>query len=961
GSSTYTLQVGVIANPQDPLTFTPIETITTPTTWTEYIVPLNSYTGAGQTIAFRHGFGSTSQAIYVDDVSLELIAENDLACTSITGNTTPSVDFPVTYQANIFNWGFVSQSTYTVKLYNADDVELATAAGITCAPGATVQVPITWTPTVEGPVSIYAKVILPGDQNTTNDQSPSLNVLVMGAGALVVSIGDGTSVNTITGYPTPYGTYYKNFHQQYLYTAADIMANGGAPGLFTAIGFDVQALNTCSPMPNFRIRMKTTQQTALTTTFGTGDYTQVWLQNDFLPVVGWNTHTLTTPFYWDGVSNLLVDIVTNLIPGTNTQNSSVYYTPTTGNYTCLRYQSNTVEADIGTTGTVSVNRANIRFNMEALSDPIIMHQIEPITTLMNTDYVLETLDYYFYGDLVNYSIHDNQYIGWAMDSGDITLIPDHNWHGVEYIKIRATNVQGHFVEQTVKVTVWETDSISENFDHSGSVAPGWTTTHSGTTTYPWQPYLVDGVDFGLMTMASLGGTTNERLVSPMFDLSMYQDIQVSFTTDFLPYAGATGTFAYTLNNLTYVTIETIDATFDGIKTYDLPALTGKSSVRFRWTYFNDTQNPGLDNHWVVDNFSIFATVRDIFPPDPVLGFSVQSLGPGSATMQWFASSDQYFCRYQIFISADDQVTTTDQLWSVDNDPLLANVQTISTTLMGLTTGQYWAAIRAVDQSNNYSSLSEAVGIFIDANPPMLSAPIPGNQPLPNWCTTTSATIGCSIEDEHSAVNMTSLQYRLDANGNGMYDYEEVWTDVSLGSTAPGNRNPDHIAFEIELPDNGVFSWELRVADTLGNTAYSGFQGIQGITDDWVVRVDTTPPGEMNVFFVDSIGDNSVQLTWTASSDLNFSGYRIYYGDDPGITMEDALWDFNDDPVMLLPGSGLVSTTITGLIPSTRYYFRLIATDEAGWITAYPEEITAMTSAIDEPLAPQNLTLSIQGD
>ncbi|MDD2332162.1 MAG: carboxypeptidase regulatory-like domain-containing protein, partial [Candidatus Cloacimonetes bacterium] len=210
---------------------------------------------------------------------------------------------------------------------------------------------------------IYAKVILPGDQNTTNDQSPSLNVLVMGAGALVVSIGDGTSVNTITGYPTPYGTYYKNFHQQYLYTAAELTTAGASAGLITALAFNVQNVNNCSPMPNYTMKIKHTTQTTLTTTFEVGDYQQVWFQNDFVPVGGWNTHPFTTPFVWDGVSNILVDIITTLIPGAYTQNAQVYYTATTGTNTSLRYQSDSADAAGSLTGTTSVNRANIRFTL----------------------------------------------------------------------------------------------------------------------------------------------------------------------------------------------------------------------------------------------------------------------------------------------------------------------------------------------------------------------------------------------------------------------------------------------------------------------------------------------------------------------------------------------------------------------------------------------------------------------
>lgn len=363
GGTGYALNFGVMTDPADLTTFTQVGSISPTTAWAEYVVPFNSYTGNGRYLAIRHGQGGTGRTFYIDDTTLELIATNDLACTALSGNTTPSVGTPTTYNASIFNWGTAAQTNYTVKLFDGNNVELGTSAGVNCAPGTTVQVPFTWTPQVEGTTTLYAKVFLTGDQNATNDQSPNLNILVMGTGTLVVSIGDGTAVNTTSGTPTPYGTYYKNFHQQYLFTAAEILAAGGAPGLISALSFNVQAVNNCSPMPNYTIKLKNTQQTVLTTTFEVGDYTQVWFQDNFLPVVGWNTHPFTTPFMWDGVSNLLVDIITTMIPTSYTQNASVYYTPTTGVNTSLRYQSDSVDASTSATGTVSVNRANIRFSL----------------------------------------------------------------------------------------------------------------------------------------------------------------------------------------------------------------------------------------------------------------------------------------------------------------------------------------------------------------------------------------------------------------------------------------------------------------------------------------------------------------------------------------------------------------------------------------------------------------------
>ena len=182
---------------------------------------------------------------------------------------------------------------------------------------------------------------------------------------LIVTIGTGTASNGELDAPTPYGTWYRNFRQQYLYTAQEILNAGGVAGMITSLGFEVQALNNCSPMPNFKIRLKLTNATELTTSFDPGPYTQVFFEDGFLPVVGWNIHNFDTPFLWDGTSNILVDIVTTLITGTYTRNASVYYTPTPGTYTCLRYHSDSIDAESSTAnGTRSYNRANIRFTLD---------------------------------------------------------------------------------------------------------------------------------------------------------------------------------------------------------------------------------------------------------------------------------------------------------------------------------------------------------------------------------------------------------------------------------------------------------------------------------------------------------------------------------------------------------------------------------------------------------------------
>ena len=188
--------------------------------------------------------------------------------------------------------------------------------------------------------------------------------------------------------------------------------------------------------------------------------------------------------------------------------------------------------------------------------------------------------------------------------------------------------------------------------------------------------------------------------------------------------------------------------------------------------------------------------------------------------------------------------------------------------------------------------------------------------------------------------------------------DENWQNLGLIR----DRSARSVEVEIEVPlllsADGVYKFEFRASDPNEVTGYSGMSQLQGIDDDWIFRIDTVPPAAISNFFAQDVTDYSSQLTWTASADINFLGYRIHYSTSPEVTTSDAYWDWNNDPNLSNAGTGLVSTVLTGLYPATRYYFMILVTDEVGWVTQYPQIITAMTTSFAEPEAPENLTISV---
>ncbi|MBM4398721.1 MAG: choice-of-anchor J domain-containing protein, partial [Candidatus Cloacimonetes bacterium] len=174
----FTLDVGVLSDIMDSGTYTNIQTITLSTNWILYEVWLSSYTGMGRYITFRHGQGGQSRNLYLDNVTIEQPPINDLAALSITGDTAIHALSPWNYTVTVQNRGRIVQSDYQVKLYKQNGTELSSINGSALAPGATSTFVLTWAPPSPQFTYLYAKVVLAGDTDNSNDQTAILYVYV---------------------------------------------------------------------------------------------------------------------------------------------------------------------------------------------------------------------------------------------------------------------------------------------------------------------------------------------------------------------------------------------------------------------------------------------------------------------------------------------------------------------------------------------------------------------------------------------------------------------------------------------------------------------------------------------------------------------------------------------------------------------------------------------------------------
>ncbi len=105
---------------------------------------------------------------------------------------------------------------------------------------------------------------------------------------------------------------------QYLFTPAELLAAGFTAGDITGLGLNLSSLG--SSAQNLRIRIRATAQTALNAaTPELSGFTEVYFLNTGFTSTGLNRFNFHTPFNWDGISGLLLDIsYTNPTPGAAT-------------------------------------------------------------------------------------------------------------------------------------------------------------------------------------------------------------------------------------------------------------------------------------------------------------------------------------------------------------------------------------------------------------------------------------------------------------------------------------------------------------------------------------------------------------------------------------------------------------------------------------------------------------------
>lgn len=287
-------------------------------------------------------------------------------CTGSSSNLTVSsghVGYSYAWNPGSFSGAgphTVFPSSTTIYTVTATDVS------ISCANTATVTVTVNPVPSAVN-VTPADAIICPGG---------GAQLLTANGGQITqsVNVGTGVSTNNTSGI-TPFTSNWENSRIQYLITAAELSALGIGASNFTSLAFDVSDVGgTGYTQKNYSIKIGATSATDMATGFATtiSGFTSVYFIADLpAPVTGLNTFNFSTPFAWDGVNNVLIEIchendATASCPSCYTGNATVRTTTTAFNSVYGRYQDNA--ASCGNNTGIAISTFTIRPNMVIVSE-----------------------------------------------------------------------------------------------------------------------------------------------------------------------------------------------------------------------------------------------------------------------------------------------------------------------------------------------------------------------------------------------------------------------------------------------------------------------------------------------------------------------------------------------------------------------------------------------------------------
>ncbi|NLH52862.1 MAG: carboxypeptidase-like regulatory domain-containing protein, partial [Bacteroidales bacterium] len=334
-----------------------------------------------------------------------------------------------------------------------------------------------------------------GGSAQANRPNIQLEITPVGPQPVTVTIGNGT---TTVGYP--YTTYWHDGRTQILVTKAEILAAGGFPGMITDLAFNVSSVNSSyQPMNGFTINVQNYPGTL--TGFVTGGWTTVYQTTYTVQNTGWNTHTFTAPFVWNGTDNLLFEICYD---NTSYTSYSYVYASTVASGLCYyRYTDGATGCSL-TSPNSSTSRPNVRFTIQPMTSTTLSGVVTNASTGAPIIGALVQC-----GDSTAYTIADGSYSMKVLQGNNKVVTCSKLGFDTQSVTI---NISG--------ATQTQNFALLENTNPPGVVFASLNTAQTAVTItwgVPQGPYEIvyDDGQFENMTSWAVGGNINALKFTPI--------------------------------------------------------------------------------------------------------------------------------------------------------------------------------------------------------------------------------------------------------------------------------------------------------------------------------------------------------------------------------------------------------------------------------------------------------------
>ncbi|TRW23097.1 T9SS type A sorting domain-containing protein [Flavobacterium zepuense] len=325
--------------------------------------------GALSVVSSEWGGTTTSSYYYFYDVKYKSLCAGPRQAVVATVTTAT----PITASASVSAVCAGGPATLTAASANANYVYVWTPGNLTGVeqtvnPTVTTTYTVTATDAGTGCVAIQTVTVnvnpLPAAVTITPAApavcANNIQTLVATGGTTPgnATIGTATTLTGDTEQPTAFCNRWPNYWMQTIYTAAELNAAGLTAGNITSMAFEVATLGSAATNANYTVKIGTTALSSFAnaTYLATTGYTTVYGPQTYTHTAsGWQVITFATPYVWDGVSNIVINITHDGADSTN--NTQTYYTATAQNTVIWKYSYT------GTTteGTASPKRLNVKF------------------------------------------------------------------------------------------------------------------------------------------------------------------------------------------------------------------------------------------------------------------------------------------------------------------------------------------------------------------------------------------------------------------------------------------------------------------------------------------------------------------------------------------------------------------------------------------------------------------------